>query len=180
MKGGPQPGSGRPTKLTAEVVRQICSSVAVGNSFADACALIGIEPETRRNWLKRGAEERERKVRRPGAKPSRVKVVLIFGKYTEQTPDGPVEVEGVIGWRSGKFRAFSEAFERAMATFRESCVGNVRVAGVDQWQAAAWLLERKFPQRFAKTERHEMTGAKGGPVKVESALTIYMPAEKAP
>ena len=34
-----------------------------------------------------------------------------------------------------------------------------------QWQAAAWRLERRYPDRWGRT-RHEVTGADGGPVAV--------------
>ncbi len=37
---------------------------------------------------------------------------------------------------------------------------------VRDWKAAAWLLERMDPARFARITRHEVTGAEGGPVEV--------------
>src|SRR5215475_4146951 len=33
-----------------------------------------------------------------------------------------------------------------------------------QWQAAAWKLERRYPQAFARVERHELSGEGGGPL----------------
>lgn len=38
---------------------------------------------------------------------------------------------------------------------------------VQSWQAAAWMLERRFPDLFARTIRQEITGAQGGPVAVD-------------
>ncbi len=120
--------------------------------------MAGITCETRRNWLKWGADQRANKI----------KIVPISGTYTEQTADGPHEVTGTVGWRSGRWRAFLDAVERAEAMLRSGCIGNIRVAGVDQWQAAAWLLERRFSAEYARTERHEVSGKDGGPVEVEA------------
>lgn len=56
--------------------------------------------------------------------------------------------------------AFKEAVDKANA---QAVVKNVRVvsksAAAGVWQAAAWWLERRFPDEWARTERHEMTSA---------------------
>jgi hypothetical protein len=36
-----------------------------------------------------------------------------------------------------------------------------------QWQAAAWDLERHLPEEFGLKQKHELTGAEGGPLQVE-------------
>lgn len=38
-----------------------------------------------------------------------------------------------------------------------------------QWSAAAWLLERRFPDDYARTVRSEVSGPDGGPVQVEGS-----------
>lgn len=38
---------------------------------------------------------------------------------------------------------------------------------VQVWQAAAWMLERRFPDLFARTIRQEISGTGGGPVTVD-------------
>jgi transposase len=66
-----------------------------------------------------------------------------------------------------EFKAFQAAVEQANAT---AVIKNVRTisraAQGGAWQAAAWWLERRFPDEWARTERHEMTGANGGPITV--------------
>jgi hypothetical protein len=37
----------------------------------------------------------------------------------------------------------------------------------DNYQAAVTFLERRHPDRWAKRERHEITGQGGGAIKVE-------------
>jgi hypothetical protein len=38
-----------------------------------------------------------------------------------------------------------------------------------QWQAAAWLLERRYPESFARTERQEISGSGGAPLTPDRA-----------
>jgi len=42
-----------------------------------------------------------------------------------------------------------------------------RAAKNGAWQAAAWRLERRYPQLFGMINRFEVTGAGGGPIEVE-------------
>ena len=51
---------------------------------------------------------------------------------------------------SGKYRDFFEAVERANGEAEVSMVAIIRKAAIDKWLAAAWLLERRFPQRWAR------------------------------
>jgi hypothetical protein len=49
----------------------------------------------------------------------------------------------------GPYRQFMQDIKEAAAEFVESCVGHIKAACVDSWQAAAWLMERKHPDQFA-------------------------------
>lgn len=58
------------------------------------------------------------------------------------------------GWRN-QFPEFSEALEKADARFEAERVAAICEAGrkTGNWTANAWLLERKFPQRYGKIDR---------------------------
>lgn len=43
----------------------------------------------------------------------------------------------------------------------------VRQRRARHWQASAWLLERRIPERYAQLSRTEHTGLGGGPIEVE-------------
>ena len=61
-----------------------------------------------------------------------------------------------------KHKFLIEMFEKikeAEAKFIEKNVLLIQVASVDNWQAAAWQLERRAPDHFGKKERHEVSGA---------------------
>lgn len=68
----------------------------------------------------------------------------------------------------GKFKDFSNAVEKAQAEAERRDVQNIGNAAAEgAWQASAWRLERKFPKRWGRMDRTEVTGKDGGPVKVE-------------
>lgn len=56
--------------------------------------------------------------------------------------------------KSDKQREFSEALKKAEADYENALLAVVMKAGKDKdWKAAAWLLERKYPERYARTDR---------------------------
>nr|WP_255724707.1 hypothetical protein [Shimazuella soli] len=66
----------------------------------------------------------------------------------------------------GKYRAFSNAVEKAMAEAEMRDVALIAQAAKENWQAAAWRLERKYPARWGRKTQHEVTGKEGGPVEI--------------
>jgi transposase len=65
----------------------------------------------------------------------------------------------------GPYREFCIAVKKVLAESEANNVGEIESA--EEWQASAWLLERRFPERWGRKERHEITGEKGGPVVVK-------------
>lgn len=49
--------------------------------------------------------------------------------------------------------SFSEQVKRAEASGQLKHLK--KVGGADQWQASAWMLERKWPDEFGRKDRHE-------------------------
>lgn len=51
-------------------------------------------------------------------------------------------------------RKFSEALKKAEVDYEQALLETVMKAGQEKdWKAAAWLLERKYPERYARTDR---------------------------
>lgn len=51
-----------------------------------------------------------------------------------------------------------EALKKAEAEAELSCVARIRKAAIGgQWQASAWLLERRYPERWSRRDRYEVS-----------------------
>lgn len=52
--------------------------------------------------------------------------------------------------KSGKYKEFSDAIEKALAESEMRDLAVIAKASQENWQAAAWRLERKFPDRWGR------------------------------
>lgn len=59
--------------------------------------------------------------------------------------------------KSGKFCDFCNAVKRAEEQFKAHNIDLIQQAANKQWQAAAWLLERKYPEEFGRREKIEVS-----------------------
>ena len=65
--------------------------------------------------------------------------------------------------QQGIYRAFRDAIQKAQADAETRNVALIAKAAQEgTWTAAAWWLERKYPERWGRKERHEVTGKDGG------------------
>lgn len=140
---------GRPTKLTPELQAEIVKIIKTGNYIETACAFVGINKSTFYDWLKRGAREKQRLEKNPRAKIKKSEAV-----YVE----------------------FSNAIEKALAQAEIRDVAIIGKAAESNWQAAAWRLERKYPERWGRKDRIEHTGKDGGPIETSQTTKLDLSA----
>jgi hypothetical protein len=79
-------------------------------------------------------------------------------------PDAPPE-----------YREFKEALEKARADAEVAALAKIQKAASDgAWQAAAWYLERSWPEKWGRrdTSRVELVGDGGGPVRVVAGIEL--------
>ena len=114
---------GRPTKLDYKVQEKIVQAIKAGNYIETAAAYAGISKSTLYDWLKRGEREKQRVAKNP-----RYRIRKSEKIYVE----------------------FSDAVEKALAEAEVRDVLLIGKAAEEQWQAAAWRLERKFPDRWGR------------------------------
>lgn len=83
---------------------------------------------------------------------------------------------GTFGeWRD-KFPDFAHEIKEAEGAGRVQLIAKIQKAANDgNWQAAAWMLERRDPQNYGRTMRTQVTGADGGPVQM-AAQVVIVPA----
>lgn len=55
--------------------------------------------------------------------------------------------------RTDNQRQLCHVLKKAEVERKATLVGRIMDASGDSWQAAAWLLERKYPQEYAKAQR---------------------------
>lgn len=132
----------RPTKLNSEIQNKIVTAIRAGNYIETAAAYAGISKSTLYDWLRRGEREKQRVEKNP--------------RYRIRKSEKP-------------YVEFSDAVEKALAEAEIRDVAIIAKAAEEHWQAAAWRLERKFPERWGRKDRHEITGRDGGPIEVEAA-----------
>ena len=113
----------RPTKLNRDIQNKIVTAIRMGNYIETAAAVAGINKTTLYDWLKRGEREKQRV-----ENDSRKKIRKSEAIYVE----------------------FSNAVEKALAEAEARDVMLISKAANTQWQAAAWRLERKFPDRWGR------------------------------
>ncbi|MFA4971966.1 MAG: hypothetical protein WC683_05085 [bacterium] len=138
---------GRPTKLTPAIQKSITDMISLGNYIETASALAGISKNTLYDWLRRGAREKQRLHDNPRARMKK---------------------------KEAPFVEFSDSVERALAESESVDIGYIATAAKTQWQAAAWRLERRFPDRWGRKDHSkiEMTGKDGQPLE---RIVIYLP-----
>lgn len=76
--------------------------------------------------------------------------------------------------RNGKqtdLSAWSERMQHAAARSEAADVLRISAAAKRHWQAAAWRLERKSPERWGR-RRVEVTGPAGGPIQTKSTIDL--------
>ena len=80
--------------------------------------------------------------------------------------------EGRGGKNLARYREFGELVQKALGDSEAGLVARILTASTKSWQAAAWLLERKWPDRWARRERTELTGPAGGPIQSETRIVL--------
>lgn len=61
----------------------------------------------------------------------------------------------------GPYAEFHDAVHQALASAEARDVALIGQAAQKEWQAAAWRLERRTPERWGRMTRHELSAAPG-------------------
>lgn len=140
-KRGPKPVKkpvGAPLKLTEMVIVELRNALRTGAYVETAVAHVGIHKDTYYRWMRKGREEREH---------------IDNGKRPRKT--------------YGLYLRLYDAVIKAQADAEVRDLAIISKAAEDHWQAAAWKLERRNPDRWGR-RRTEISGPDGGPIAVDN------------
>lgn len=158
----------RRTKLTEETQRRLLDRFSTGVSVEVACANAGISPATHYNWMKQARDELARVADNPRASVRKQyqPQVEYLEAVEKALTDAYVRNLGIV-------QAAAQGGRVTKSVTHETVDADGNVTGrrteehrsAPQWQAAAWFLERRFPEEFARTYKAEMSGPGGGPIE---------------
>lgn len=145
-KTGP---NGRPLTLTPKLVKQIIGYIRLGSYIETACQACGVPNSTLRVWLTQAAELRK-----------------IVEKAKEEGQEVTLSIDET------KLLRFLKAMDKAVAEAEMLDLSTIQQASKNAWQAAAWRLERRFPDRWGRRDfvKSELSGPEGGPIQTEQTV----------
>ena len=97
---------------------------------------------------------------------------------------GPISRQTLANWLNRgadgvePYLGFVEQVQRAEDEAEQILLATIQAQAPQDWKAAAWILERRRPQQWARTQRTELTGANGGAVQMQ-AQVVEIPAQAA-
>lgn len=130
----------RHTSLTPEVQAKIIQALECGAYLETAAAYAGIAKCTFFDWMRRG--EREIQRREHGKDPRSSEDVFVDFKYT---------------------------INEKLASYEIDLLSTIKDAGNKDWRAPAFLLERRFSDRYSRRQVTSLS-VEGGEETTESAL----------
>jgi hypothetical protein len=144
----------RPTKLTPDRQDTICKALARGQYLETAAALAGISVSTLRDWIRSGsrlADEMEDNPRELDEQETRL---LQFSAAAKRAlAEGEARDLDLIDEAAHGMEVVKvvRKYERDPETGRQKLVEKREEKSVAKnWQAAAWRLERRLPERYAR------------------------------
>ncbi len=126
---------GRPLTLDAALSTELASLLRRGLTQTDACLVAGVPRSTFYDWLSRGKD-----------------------LWETHGPDGlvPPETVAKLTVEELVLLDFSDAIAGARAVGKHDALVAIRSGMTDDWRAAAWFLERSFPDEFGRRDRIEV------------------------
>ena len=100
--------------------------------------------------------------------------------YHQAAEAGGVTYNTFINWKqkgekeqSGVYFEFFHNIKKAEEGGENQLLQNIINAGKlpQHWQANAWILERRHPDRWSKVDRQEITGKDGGPISIAREMS---------
>lgn len=167
----------RLSKLDASTQQVICAAIARGLGYEPAARMAGIGYSTLRSWVNRAEAELER-LKKPKTRPKQSEQIYLEflealqraeaeGENTNADIVGEAARGGQIVTKTEKYQ--KRVFDKKSQSFvviEETETTKVETAAPD-WRAAAFILERRHPDRWGRQVKTELSGPGGKPVPIQ-------------
>jgi hypothetical protein len=132
-KSGRPAGSG---KLTSEIQKVIVTAIENGNQVCVACQLAGIDTSTYHRWLKLGKESESG----------------IYRDFYNALKKAESDAESFLICRIREAAEGTQTIKRKYVFMPDGSrqLSEENIAVDSHWQAAAWFLERRYPDRWSR------------------------------
>lgn len=149
---------GRKPKINPERIEKICENVRLGMTYEMAAQAAGICAATFYNW-QQTAEAEQQRLARPGAR--RRKYTTLYLEFLESLKKAEADAEQAAlqdihdaGTGGREFTETREKWELVNGELTLVEKYTVVKTLAPQWQARGWFLERRYPKRWARIDRH--------------------------
>ena len=133
--------AGRPSKLTPELKEEILTAIGKGGcTYADACLKAGISTSTFQLWKQKGQEQARGQY--SDFSDHLKKAEADYRAYYLKTIQDAAKESSV---ETRKTTRTAGDGDDQKVTFQEV----VEITRPPRWTAAAWLLERKYPEQYS-------------------------------
>lgn len=161
----------RKTKLTTERKEVILQEIEAGATRELSAKLAGITEPTLYNWIKRGKEYEPDETLE-----SMTKKELLF-RAKEQGIKGAAKMKKdqlieKIEEKEAIYFTFWQDLQRAEARAMKRHIDNIVRAGIEDWKASAWYLERRDPDNWAKRDRLQVDNQHSGSIETKETQEL--------
>lgn len=140
-------GAGRPTKLSNEIIDALCECIELGMTYRHSCDCATINYDTFCSWRNKAKTIRE---------------TIPPSKQT-------AEEKRLVSFSDSIKKAEAGGIQKNLKCIRKAADGDAE--NRPQWQAGAWLLERRHPDEFAKLEKIDQKTEHSGGVSIKLQMT---------
>lgn len=93
-----------------------------------------------------------------------LKAIAVGATFGHACSYAGIDHDTFNNWRK-RYSEFSDAVKEAEGKSVVGWLAKIEKAASDgNWTAAAWKLERRFPEEYGRKEKHEHSGEGGGPI----------------
>lgn len=141
-------------KISDAIITKIAANMCIGQNLEEAAVVAGVSRTTLWNWRKRGIAEEERLAKREQD--------LEQGKE----PDHSDEEHDKIAQREAPYLKLWQKVSEATARWEKAMLVYLDKGAKKDWKAAAWMLERRAPERWNRLNKVQLSGDADAPVAV--------------